>query len=175
MIRDRFGRLDVLVNNTGINPLFGNVLGSDTGAMRKILDVNLLSNIGWIERALMAGLREGGAVVNVASVAGIRPARGLGVYGASKAALIHLTQQLAVELAPDVRVNAIAPAVVRTRFGGPLYEGNETEALSRYPLGALGAPSDVAAAVAYLASEDAAWMTGQVLILDGGLTLTNGI
>jgi 3-oxoacyl-[acyl-carrier protein] reductase len=108
-------------------------------------------------------------------VAGLRPAQGIGAYGASKAALLHATQQLAVELAPDVRINAVAPAVVRTRFGGPLFEGKEADVASRYPLARLGEPADVAAAVAYLASDDAAWITGLVLTVDGGLTLTGGV
>lgn len=171
-IRNTFGRLDVLVNNTGINPMFGPVLDSDVNAMRKIVEVNLLATIAWTKSALALGAT---SVVNVASAAGLRPARGIGFYGASKAALIHLTQQLALELAPDIRVNAVAPAVVRTRFGGPLYEGKEDEVSKTYPLRAIGDPQHVAAAVAYLASDDAAWTTGQTLVLDGGLTLTGGI
>jgi len=174
-VRQRFDRLDVLVNNTGINPLFGDLLGADADAFRKIVDVNVLAGLDWIRAGLEAGLAERGAVVNVASVAGLRPAQGLGAYGASKAALLHTTQQLAVELAPDVRVNAVAPAVVRTRFGGPLFEGKEADVASRYPMARLGEPEDVAAAVAYLASDDAAWITGLVLTVDGGLTLTGGV
>jgi NAD(P)-dependent dehydrogenase (short-subunit alcohol dehydrogenase family) len=173
-VTKRFGRLDLLVNNTGINPLYGPLLDGDAGAMRKIVEVNLLAGLAWVKLGLAAGLGSGG-VVNVASVAGLRPAAGIGFYGASKAALLHLTQQLAVELAPNVRVNAVAPAVVRTRFGGPLFEGNEAEVTERYPLRRLGSPEDVAAAVAYLGSADAAWVTGQVLTIDGGLTLTGGI
>jgi len=171
----RFGGLDVLVNNTGVNPLYGPLLESDAGAMRKILEVNLLASLAWIRKGLTVGLSQRGAVVNVASFAGMRPAQGIGFYGASKAALLHLTKQLAMELAPDVRVNAVAPAVVRTRFGGPLFDGKESEVASRYPLGRLGDPADVAAAVAYLASDDAGWITGHVLTVDGGLTLTGGI
>jgi 3-oxoacyl-[acyl-carrier protein] reductase len=171
-----FGRLDVLVNNTGINPILGSVLEADHGAMRKILEVNLIAGLSWVKHALAAGLCRGeGAVVNVASVAGLRPARRIGFYGSSKAALMHLTRQLAAELAPDVRVNAVAPAVVRTRFGAPLYEGNEDELIRDYPLRRLGLPEDVAAAVAYLASPDAAWITGQVITIDGGLTLNGGV
>src|SRR5690606_25732747 len=117
----------------------------------------------------------GGAVVNVASVAGLRPATGIGMYGASKAALIHLTQQLAVELAPAVRVNAVAPAVVKTRFATALYEGREAEVAAAYPLKRLGVPGDVAGAVAYLASDEAAWVTGQTIVVDGGMTCTGGV
>src|SRR5690606_30675422 len=127
-------------------------------------------------KAVAAGLSApGGAVVNIASVAGLRPAAGIGFYGTSKAALIHLTQQLAVELAPDVRVNAVAPAVVRTRFAGALFDGREAEVAATYPRGRLGEPDDIGAAVAFLASGDAAWVTGQTLVVDGGLTLSGGI
>ena len=89
--------------------------------------------------------------------------------------LNHLTQGLALELAPAVRVNAVAPAVVRTRFGAPLFEGKEREVASDYPMRRLGEPEDVAGAVAFLASDEAAWITGQVLVVDGGLTLRGGV
>lgn len=171
-----FGRLDVLVNNTGINPSYGPLLELDTGAARKTLDVNVVAALSWVRVAHRAYLGEhGGAVVNVASVAGLRPAAGIGFYGVSKAALIQLTTQLAVELAPSVRVNAVAPAVVKTRFATALFEGREEEVCRAYPLGRLGVPDDVAATVAYLASDDAAWVTGQTLVVDGGLTLAGGV
>jgi 3-oxoacyl-[acyl-carrier protein] reductase len=171
-----FGRLDVLVNNTGINPSYGPLLDLDTGAARKTLDVNVVAALSWVRVAHRAYLGEhGGAVVNVASVAGLRPAMGIGFYGISKAALIQLTAQLAVELAPSVRVNAVAPAVVKTRFATALFEGREEEVSRGYPLGRLGVPEDVAATVAYLASDDAAWVTGQTLVVDGGLTLAGGV
>ncbi len=172
-----FGRLDVLVNNTGINPSLGPLTELDESAARKIMDVNVLSALSWVRQARAHGLGHAstGAIVNIASVAGIRPAPGIGYYGVSKSALIGLTIQLAAELAPSVRVNAVAPAVVKTRFAAALYEGHEKEAASRYPLGRLGAPEDVASAVAFLASADASWVTGQTLVLDGGLTLTAGI
>lgn len=111
--------------------------------------------------------------MNIASVAGLRPARGIGFYGASKAARLHLTQQLALELSPEVRVNEVAPAVVRTRFAAALFEGIEDEVVASYPLGRLGVPEDIAATVAFLSSDEAAWTTGQVV--DGGLMLTGGI
>jgi NAD(P)-dependent dehydrogenase (short-subunit alcohol dehydrogenase family) len=168
-----YGRLDLLVNNAGINPVYGPLLEADPGAVRKVFDVNVFAVLGWVRCAYDGWLGgHGGAVVNVSSVAGLQPAQGLGAYAVSKAALIHLTRQLAVELAPAVRVNAVAPAVVRTEFAKALYEGREEKVSRRYPLGRLGVPADVAGAVAFLASADAAWITGQTLVLDGGITQT---
>ena len=169
----RFGRLDVLVNNTGINPAYGPLTELPEDAARKIMDVNVLAALSWTRRAVASGLgaESPGAVVNMASVAGIGPAPGIAYYGVSKAALIALTVQLAAELAPRIRVNAIAPAVVKTRFAAALYENDEAAAAARYPLGRLGAPEDIGAAAAFLASGDAAWITGQTLIVDGGGTL----
>lgn len=173
---DRFGRIDLLVNNTGINPLFGPVLEGEPDKARAIFETNVLAAIAWIRSLHAAWMAEhGGCVVNVASLAGLSAANGLGIYGASKAALLHLTRQLALELAPTVRVNAVAPAVVRTRFAGPLFEDRPEEVADSYPLRRIGEPEDVAAAVAYLASDSASWITGQTLVLDGGLSLTGGL
>jgi NAD(P)-dependent dehydrogenase (short-subunit alcohol dehydrogenase family) len=165
-----FGSLDVLVNSAGINPAYGPLTATDARAARKIMDVNVLAALCWSRLALEHGLGADGhgAIVNIASVAGLHPAPGIAYYGVSKAALIGLTVQLAAELAPRVRVNAIAPAVVRTRFAAKLYEADEAAAAAVYPLGRLGEPDDVAAAAAFLASSDAAWITGQTLIVDGG-------
>jgi 3-oxoacyl-[acyl-carrier protein] reductase len=116
-----------------------------------------------------------GAIVNVASIAGLAPAPGIAYYGVSKAALIGLTMQLAAELSPRVRVNAVAPAVVKTKFAEALYADNEARAAAAYPLGRLGEPADVGAAVAFLASPDAAWITGQTIVIDGGLSLRAGL
>jgi 3-oxoacyl-[acyl-carrier protein] reductase len=168
-----FGALDVLVNNAGINPAYGKLSELDEGAARKMMDVNVLSALTWTRRAVAAGLGRdrAGSVVNMASVAGLAPAPGIGYYGVSKAALIGLTVQLAAELAPMVRVNAIAPAVVKTRFAAALYEHDEAGAAAQYPLGRLGETEDIAAAAAFLASSDASWITGQVLVVDGGASL----
>lgn len=171
-----FGSLDCLVNNTGINPTYGPLLEIDRGAARKVLDVNCLAALDWAQQAWLQWMsRHGGSIVNVTSVAGLRPAPGIGFYGASKAMLNYLTLELAMELAPSVRVNAVAPAVVKTEFAGALYEGKEAEVASAYPMARLGAPADVANSVAYLLSDDAAWVTGQAMVVDGGLTLTGGI
>jgi 3-oxoacyl-[acyl-carrier protein] reductase len=168
-----FGRLDVLVNNTGINPAFGPLTELDSDIARKIMEVNVLSALSWSRAALGAGLGAdgSGAIVNIASVAGLAPAPGIAYYGVSKAALIGLTVQLAAELSPAVRVNAVAPAVVKTRFAAALYENKEQEVAQHYPLRRLGVPKDVAAAVAFLASADASWITGQTLVIDGGAGL----
>lgn len=170
----RFGRVDYLVNNVGTSPVFGPLVETTTAAVAKILEINVLAALGWTQRVHAAWLAEhGGAVVNVSSVSGSGPAPGLGGYGMSKAALNHLTRQLALELAPEVRVNAVAPAVVRTRFAEPLYAGREEQVAAGYPLGRLGEPADVADTVAYLLSDAARWVTGQILVLDGGRTLTS--
>ncbi len=169
VLAEQHGRLDHLVNNAGINPAYGPLLTADPAAARKIIDVNVLSALDWIRQAAaLGGLR---SIVDIASVAGIAASPMIGLYGISKAALINLTQQLAAELAPDVRVNAVAPAVIRTAFARALYEGREDEATAIYPLGRLGEPDDVAGPVCFLLSDDAAWITGQTVVIDGGAGL----
>ena len=141
----------------------------DLDAVRKILDTNVVSSLGLVQEAWRAWMSEhGGSVLFVASVAGLRSSENIGAYGVSKAAIINLTTQLAVELGPKVRVNAVAPAVVKTRFAGALYEGREAEVAAQYPAGRLGVPEDVGEAAAYLLGDGAAWVTGQTLVLDGG-------
>ena len=175
-VLQEWGRLDMLVNNTGINPAYGPLTGLDLGAAHKILEVNVVAALSWVQQAHRAWMGEhGGSIVNVASVAGQRPAPGIGFYGVSKAALIHLTEELAVELGPSIRVNAVAPAVVKTRFATALYEGREEEVAAAYPLRRLGVPEDIGGVVAFLLGDDAGWMTGQTLTVDGGVLLTGGV
>lgn len=173
---ETYGRLDFLVNNTGINPVYGRMIDIDLEAAAKIFAVNVLSAVAWAQQAYGQWMGEhGGAIVNVASVAGLKPAPMIGMYGASKAALIHVTEELAVELGPDIRVNAVAPAVVKTKFAKALYEGREDEVSAPYPLKRLGLPEDIAGVVGFLLSEDAAWLTGQTITADGGLLLGGGV
>jgi NAD(P)-dependent dehydrogenase (short-subunit alcohol dehydrogenase family) len=175
-VMDRFGRIDALVNNTGINPLFGPLAEADLEAVGRIFMTNVVGALGWTQEVYRAAMQaEGGTIVNVASAAGLRSADGIGAYGASKAALIHLTRQLAAELGPGVRVNAVAPAVVRTRFARALYSDRETDVASGYPLGRIGTPEDVAGAIAFLVSPEAEWISGETLVLDGGLLSVSAI
>jgi len=172
---ETFGRLDILVNNAGTNPAFGPLVDQDHARFAKTMDVNLWAPILWTGLAWRAWMRDhGGTVVNTASVGGMVVGPNLGVYHASKAALIHLTRQLAFELAPNVRVNAVAPGVVRTRMAEALWKEHEERVAASTPLGRIGEPSDVSAAVAFLASDAARWITGETLVIDGGQMLGVG-
>ena len=166
---DTFGSLDCLVGNVGINPVYGPLMEAPLDAFRKILATNVVSSLGLVQEAWRAWMSEhGGSVLIVASVAGLKSSEGIGAYGVSKAALVNLTTQLAVELGPKVRVNAVAPAVVKTRFAEALFSGREDEVTRQYPAGRLGVPEDIGEAAAYLLGEGAGWVTGQTLVLDGG-------
>ncbi|WP_037367349.1 SDR family oxidoreductase [Amycolatopsis orientalis] len=171
-----FGSVDFLVNNTGINPTYGPMIDLDLDAARKIVEVNCIAAVSWIQKACAAWMSaHGGAIVNVSSVSSIRPARNIGFYGATKAMLNSITELLALELGPGIRVNGVAPAVVKTRFAAALYEGREEETSRAYPLKRLGVPDDVGGVVAFLLSSDAAWMTGQTVVVDGGGTLASSV
>jgi NAD(P)-dependent dehydrogenase (short-subunit alcohol dehydrogenase family) len=154
------------------------MLDAPLEAARKILDTNVVAAFSWIRKAVEAGLgspERPGAVVNVASIAGLGATGSIGWYAVSKAALIHLTVELGYQLGPDVRVNAVAPAIVKTQFAQALYEGREEKVSARYPLKRLGAPEDIAGAVSFLLSDDARWMTGQTVVIDGGVTLGSNL
>ncbi|GHE60592.1 3-ketoacyl-ACP reductase [Streptomyces spiralis] len=175
-VMEAFGRVDFLVNNAGTNPVFGPIADLDLNVARKVFETNVVSALGFAQRTWHAWQKDnGGAIVNIASIAGLAPSPFIGAYGISKAAMINLTQQLAHEFAPRVRVNAIAPAVVKTKFAQALYEGREEEAAASYPLGRLGVPSDIGGAAAFLTSEQSDWITGQTLVVDGGMFLNAGV
>jgi NAD(P)-dependent dehydrogenase (short-subunit alcohol dehydrogenase family) len=167
---ERFGGLDVLVNNAGTNPYFGPLIDIDLVRAQKTFEVNQLSVLVWTAAAVKAGLR--GSVINVASVGGLEVEPGIGWYNVTKAAVLHLTRQLSYELAPDVRVNALAPGLVKTRLAAALWEGPGEERIApNIPMRRLGMPDDVATAALFLASDAASWVTGETLVVDGG-TLT---
>ncbi|MBT3158402.1 SDR family oxidoreductase [Streptomyces sp. CHA1] len=173
---EAFGRVDFLVNNAGTNPVFGPIAELDLNVARKVFETNVISALGFAQQTFKAWQAEnGGAIVNIASVAGVSASPFIGAYGMSKAAMVNLGLQLAHEFAPKVRVNSIAPAVVKTKFAQALYEGREEEAAAAYPLGRLGVPSDIGGAAAFLTSEHSAWVTGQTLVVDGGIFLNAGV
>lgn len=164
-----FGSCDILVNNAGTNPGVGNLVEVDLGALDKTWAVNMRAPLLWVRAAYHGWMSEnGGAVVNVASVAGLRVSPFMGAYNISKAGLIHMTKQLALELAPHIRVNAVAPAVVKTRLAGALLE-DEDAAAAMHPMGRVGEPEDVSRLIVFLGSDASSWMTGATIPVDGGV------
>jgi NAD(P)-dependent dehydrogenase (short-subunit alcohol dehydrogenase family) len=170
---ERFGSADILVNNAGTNPAFGEIVDQDHGRFMKTFEVNVWGPALWTGVLWRAWMKEhGGTVVNTASLGGLAVGPDIGVYHASKAALIHLTHQLAYELAPKVRVNAVAPGVIRTKLAEKLWKEQEAEVADATPLGRIGEPEDVGKAVAFLASDDSSWITGETMLIDGGQIMT---
>lgn len=168
----QWGRVDVLVNNVGINVHFGATTEIERRAWDKTLEVNLWAPLMWTRLALAAGLGESGAgaIVNISSNLALAPGGPSGVYGMTKVALNYLTQQLAVELAPGVRVNAVAPGVVDTDMAAMLVA--QGDALTKqWPIPRFGQPVDIAGIVEFLAGPDSSWLTGQVVVIDGGARL----
>lgn len=172
---EAYGRIDVLVNNAATNPHFGTLLEAEDSLWQKTLEVNLMGNV-WLTQAVVPVMKAqgGGKIVNIASVNGIRPGRMQGIYSITKAAVINLTQTLAMELADaNIQVNAIAPGLVQTRFAQMIWE-NETlreGIVDRTPAGRIGQPSDIAGMALYLATPASDWTTGQVFVVDGGLSI----
>jgi NAD(P)-dependent dehydrogenase (short-subunit alcohol dehydrogenase family) len=169
---ERFGSIDILVNNAGTNPAYGPLIEQDHARFAKTFDVNLWAPLLWTSLVVKAWMGEhGGAVVNTASIGGLDQSPLVGMYNATKAALIHVTKQLALELSPRVRVNAIAPGVVRTRLAEALWKDHEDTLSASTAVGRIGEPRDVAAAVAFLVSDQASWITGETMVIDGGQLL----
>jgi NAD(P)-dependent dehydrogenase (short-subunit alcohol dehydrogenase family) len=165
---ERFGGLDILVNNAATNPYYGATLGVDEGRFDKTFQVNLRGPLFWCQAAWDQAMKDDpGVVVNIASVGGLRSEAGLGVYNLTKAALIHLTRQLANELGPT-RVVGIAPGLVQTDFAAFLVDNFGDRLAAQLPLQRLGEPQDIANLAVFLASDLASWITGDTYVIDGG-------
>lgn len=170
---DRFGRVDILVNNAATNPYYGRAIDIDLPRFDKTVEVNLRGPLVWTQEAWRRWMEEnGGTVVNVASIGAMTHSGPIGIYDMTKAALVHLTRHLASELGPRVRVNAIAPGLVKTDFARALWEPGGDEAVRPWPLQRLGRPEDIADAALYLCSDLSSWVTGEVIVADGGALLT---
>ena len=169
---ERFGGLDILVNNAATNPYYGRAIDIDLPRFDKTVEVNLRGPLVWTQEAWKQAMSErGGSVINISSIGGLQHSGPIGIYDTTKAALMHLTRHLASELGPKVRVNAIAPGLVKTDFARALWEPGGEDAVRPWPLQRLGDPSDIAGAVLYLCSDLASWVTGEVLVVDGGALL----
>lgn len=166
---ERYGAIDILVNNAATNPAFGPLVTLDRPRAMKTLEVNQLAILHWVQAVHRHWMKDhGGVVLNVASIGGLEPEPGIGWYNVTKAAVIHLTKQLAYELAPSIRVNALAPGLVRTDFARALWETNEHNVAEHIPLRRIGEPEDIAGAALFLCSDAARWVTGSTFVIDGG-------
>ncbi len=169
---ERFGRLDILVNNAATNPYLGPMIDIDLPRLDKTYDVNLRGAFVWTQEAWRRSMQDnGGVVLNISSIGGLSVETSIGHYNVTKAALIHLTRSLAADLAPGVRVVAICPGLVKTDMARALWEPNEEGVAGMVPLRRLGEPQDIADAAVFLASDRASWITGTTLVVDGGMLL----
>lgn len=164
------GRIDHLVNNAATNPYAGPVIDVEIPAWQKTFDTNLTGPLQWTQTVWNTTMKEhGGAIVNVASVGAFHTNPFIGVYDITKSALVHLTKQLAAEMAPKVRVNVVAPGLIKTDFAKFLWEDGKGDKVAQtYPLKRLGEPEDIADATTFLLGDTASWVTGQCLVIDGG-------
>jgi NAD(P)-dependent dehydrogenase (short-subunit alcohol dehydrogenase family) len=170
---ERFGGIDILVNNAATNPYQGPTLDIDLARFDKTVEVNWRGPLVWVQAARRQGLgtRPGASVLNIASIGGLSVEPSIGIYNCTKAALLHLTRTLALEMAPDVRVNALAPGLVKTDMARALWEPHEEAAAAHVPMRRLGEPADIASAAVFLCSDAASWVTGSTLVVDGGMLL----
>ena len=168
---ERFGAVDILVNNAGTNPYFGPMIDITPELMRKTYEINQASILTFSQAAWHQSMKNnGGSILNIASIGGLGPEPGIGWYNVTKAAVIHTTTQLAYELAPSVRVNAIAPGLVKTDLARALWENREEQVAKHIPLRRLGEVDDIATMALFLSSDAASWITGQTIVIDGGTT-----
>ena len=173
---ERLGGLDILVNNAATNPYMGPGIGIDLAQWDKTFQVNVRGLHVWTQAAWNAAMEEhGGVVINIASIGGLSTEPGLAIYNTTKAAVIHLTKATASELGPNVRVNAIAPGLVKTDMARALWEAHGDAIGGRLPLGRLGEPEDIANGALFLASDLSAWMTGHTLVIDGGALVRGSV
>jgi NAD(P)-dependent dehydrogenase (short-subunit alcohol dehydrogenase family) len=172
----RFGSVDVLVNNAATNPYFGPLTEISPVVAEKTTRLNQFGVVLWTQLVWKAWMSQhGGTIVNVASVGGLLTEPGIGYYNATKAAVIHLTRQFAAELAPKVRVNAVAPGLVRTHLAKALWENYEDLLNEKLPLGRIGEPEDISGVITFLAGDDARWLTGQTVVVDGGAQIRSSV
>ena len=170
----RFGKIDVLVNNAATNPYYGQTLGVDSARFDKTFQVNLKGPLFWSQAVWNASMQNNpGVILNIASVGGLRAEQGLGVYNLTKAAVIHLTSQLACELG-KTRVVGIAPGLVKTLFASVLIENVGDKLASALPTKRLGEPQDIANLALFLCSDLASWITGETYVIDGGAGVRSG-
>ncbi|HPJ94499.1 MAG TPA: SDR family oxidoreductase [Deltaproteobacteria bacterium] len=171
-IKDRFGRLDILINNAATNPYFGEMIGADEGVWDKTFDVNLKGPFFLVKHAAQLMIEGGGgSIVNVSSINGVKPAPFQGIYSITKAGLISMTQAFAKELATrNIRVNALLPGLVETDFSKAIMENEMIYdyAVKMIPMGRHAQPMEIAGAVLYLVSDAAPFTTGACLVVDGG-------
>lgn len=178
-IEQRFGKLDILVNNAATNPYFGHIADTDMAMIDKTLQVNIK---GYFELASLAAklMRKGGggAIVNIASINGVKPGMYQGIYSISKAAVISMTLAFAKECAPwKVRVNAVLPGLTETKFASALTQNEQIlkVALAAIPLARVAQPMEIAPAILYLVSDAASYVTATTLTVDGGLIGAGGL
>lgn len=172
---ERFGGIDILVNNAATNPYMGKSIDIDLPRYDKTWQVNMRGPVVWIQEAWKQSMQErGGSIINVSSIGGMSIETSIGIYNTTKAALIYATKLFAMELAPKVRVNAIAPGLVKTDFARALWEPAEEAVAKTVPLKRLGEPDDIAGAALFLASDLSSWVTGTVMVVDGGMLLRAG-
>ncbi len=170
----RFGKIDILVNNAATNPYYGETLGVDSARFDKTFQVNLKGPLFWSQAVWNASMQKNpGVILNIASVGGLRAEQGLGVYNLTKAAVIHLTSQLACELG-KTRVVGIAPGLVKTLFASVLIENFGDKLAAALPTKRLGEPQDIANMALFLCSDLASWITGETYVVDGGAGVRSG-